>query len=167
MYICTCTHATSDTCTSFMHHSFNWYSMYILFFHKSGKLFFTSLQSSCVSRKWKKKRKGGNVNSSLKKKKKSKGNPGSTMIWDSKNQVITATKQVKQGQIYRAEKLKPPFSFPKLHSAHYHTKTSPILLLLTRPMYGCISFPCCALYGLVSIVTCSQWLFNTLTKWGN
>lgn len=77
---------------------------------------------------------------------------------DSKNQVITATKQVKQGQIYRAEKLKPPFSFPKLHSAHYHTKTSPILLLLTRPMYGCISFPCCALYGLVSIVTGSQWL---------
>jgi len=90
------------------------------------------------------------------KKKKSKENPGSTMISDSKNQVITATKRVKQGQIYHAEKLKPPFSFPKLHSAHYHTKTSPILLLLTRPMYGCISFPCCALYGLVSIATGSQ-----------
>lgn len=43
---------------------------------------------------------------------KSKGNPGSPMTSDSKNQVITATKQVKQGQIYRAENLQAPFSFP-------------------------------------------------------
>ncbi len=34
------------------------------------------------------------------------------MISDSKNQVITATKQVKQGQIYHNENLEPPFFFP-------------------------------------------------------
>lgn len=105
-----------------MHRTFNQYSIYIPFFHKSGKLLFTKFL--CIN-EMKGKEKGGASEQQLKTInktfKKIKINQGCTMISDSKNhQVITATKQEKQGQICPAENLKPVYTLfvmphPPLH----------------------------------------------------